>query len=340
MKAIRPSVLFLAVALVALLVQEFAVRLALPDFNPNNHLRFKAAVGSQPVLGPRGGQFRLVKNSGDYNVGVSFNRHGLRDSKDITTATADDVIVVGDSFAFGWGVEEKQRLSEQLAHLTGRKTFNVATPSDVPGYGKLLDYAKSLGADTRNVALIFNMYDDINDYTATAAPEQAEAAPKDPTQWNFRAVKEFLLSNSSLYFLTTSLITQSDWLRRIALKAGLIAPLSAMAKRTVDDLSINSTIEHLERITRGYNAIIVLVPNRGIWIGDNQAHEREIHQRFIDALKKTDLAFVDMRPIQEKDGNPMGYHFVNDGHWRALGHRLGAAAIAAKMTFPTPVVNQ
>jgi hypothetical protein len=56
------------------------------------------------ALGPAGAERRLYKNSGDYDVRVRFNRHGLRDQRDIADARPDDVVFVGDSFTFGWGV--------------------------------------------------------------------------------------------------------------------------------------------------------------------------------------------------------------------------------------------
>jgi hypothetical protein len=318
-------------------VQEFAVRFALPDFNPNNHLRFNPGNGTLPVLGPRNKMFRLVKNSGDYNVLVTFNQYGLRDSEDVKFAKAEDVIVVGDSFAFGWGVKESERVSEQLEQRLGRKVYNIATPNDVTGYGKLLNYAKFIGAKAENVVVLFNMYDDINDYDTALTPVSPLALSKrveSSSQWNLRLVKEFLLANSSLYFLTTSVITQTDWLRRIALKLGLVVPLSAMGKRSISKQSIASTINHLKKITRGINSIVLLVPNRGIWIGNNQTHERKIHRQFVSALTKEKIRFLDMRTILEREGNPMRYHFDNDGHWRPLGHHLAASALAKRMAFP------
>jgi len=326
------------ITFVALIVQEFAVRFTLPDFNPNNQLRFNRPDGSLPVLGPLGRQFQQVKNSGDYNVSVTFNRYGLRDSKDVKLAVAEDIILVGDSFAFGWGVKETERVSEQLERQLGRKIFNVATPSDVPGYKKLLDYARSIGAKTRNVVLLFNMYDDILYYDAPSAPVRPIPTKKVKTspRWSFQSVKEFLLANSSLYFLSTSVITQNSWLRHLALKAGLIVPLTILSKRTIDERAIASTVKHLKMIAQSYNTLILLIPNRGIWIGDNQAYERQVHSRFLTALQKSGIPFVDMLPFQERDGNPMRYHFVNDGHWRPLGHSLAASILAERMSAMKP----
>ena len=66
-----------------LFIQEFVLRFVLPDFNPNHHIRFNKATDASPALGVQNATFRLVKNSGDYNVTVRFNEHGFRDTKNI-----------------------------------------------------------------------------------------------------------------------------------------------------------------------------------------------------------------------------------------------------------------
>ena len=79
----------------------------------------------------------------------------------------------------------------------------------------------------------------------------------------------------------------------------------------------------------------MLVPNRGIWIGKNKSHERKIHTKFIRTLKNSGLRFIDMRKAQERGGNPMRFHFKNDGHWGPIGHKLAASLLAHQMIFKT-----
>ena len=70
------SLIFISV----LFIQEFVLRFVLPDFNPNHHIRFNKSTDTSPALGVKNATFRLVKNSGDYNVTVRFNEHGFRDT--------------------------------------------------------------------------------------------------------------------------------------------------------------------------------------------------------------------------------------------------------------------
>ncbi len=328
---------FCGVAL-ALIIQELGVRLTLPDYNPNNHLRFNPEKPDLPVLGPANGHFRQVKNSGDYNVSVVFNEHGLRDLKDLSTATDKDVILVGDSFAFGWGVEQQDRVSERLEKLIGRRVFNVAVPTDVPGYDKLLRYARARGSAAKDVIILLNMYDDINDYDIAAVKPvvRSEAARPPPgTLFNLNTVKGFLLEHSSLYFLATSVLGRIQWFRAIAVKVGLIVPLSEVHRRDLDRRAVKSTLNSLKKIAETYRVVIMVIPSRGLWIGNNQASERQIHDALILALERSGLNYIDMRRVQERDGNPMRYHFVNDGHWRPVGHELAAKALAWQLLHTT-----
>jgi hypothetical protein len=40
------------------------------------------------------------------------------------------------------------------------------------------------------------------------------------------------------------------------------------------------------------------------------------------------LNVLDMRNIFESDGGQLGYHFKNDGHWNASGHKLAGTSLA------------
>ncbi len=332
MRAALSAVTIVVSLTLAVIIQEFAVRLAMPAYDPTNHVRFVRAAKDVPPLGPAGEVHRLVKNSGDYDVTVRFNRHGFRDSKDLANATAEDFFLVGDSFAFGWGVEEDERVSEQLQARIGRRVFNVAIPADFDGYAKLLDFAKRKGAPVRNVIVVVNMTDDLKDYDARKKQPRAratEGAGGRGRGVGLRQIKEFLLTHSSLYFLATSLVHRVRWLKELAVEVGLIVPLDQVPKRAITPQIIESSARRLARLAAHYRTVVVVVPIRSLWIGAGRENERQIHERFVTWLRALGIDVVDMRPVLESGGDPMKYHFANDGHWNPFGHALAAAALAA-----------
>lgn len=117
--------------IIGLLIAEAITRVFLVEFDPEREVAFRRnASGVTTAASP--GVYRQIRRSGDYDVGVRINRHGLRDPRDIVTARAADVVVLGDSFAFGWGVEEPERVSNRIDRaLPDTTVYNLAAPGDL-----------------------------------------------------------------------------------------------------------------------------------------------------------------------------------------------------------------
>ncbi|MDA0239493.1 MAG: hypothetical protein O3A84_05630 [Proteobacteria bacterium] len=332
-KSTLSGIQFIFFLLAALVVQEYAVRLALPSFDPTQHLRFEPSTGDLPILGARNTKQRLVKNSGDYDVAVHFNKYGLRDDRDLAHAGLEDVLFVGDSFGFGWGVNEGERVTEKLESLLGLKVFNLAIPNNVAGYHQMLDYAKQHGSRATDVIVGINMSDDVMDYESVAnQPKQLnESATVQRETFGLLAVKEFLLAHSGLYFMATNLVNRVPWLRHQLVALGVIIPLDQVPSRTLSEVSIKSTIAKIATIRSKYRVTVLIIPYRGVWVGEQTVNETRYHERFTSALSDAGIPFVDMKSVQEDQGNPMKFHFQNDAHWNASGHVLAAEALAAEM---------
>lgn len=317
---------------IAVLMQEFAVRLALPQFDPGNHLRFVPDAASGVPLGIPDTTQRLIKNSGDYDVTVRFNRHGIRDRRDIADAGKEDLVVVGDSFGFGWGVEERDRFSDRLERLVGRRVFNVSAPADFDGYEKLIRYAVARGADIRNVIIAVNMVDDIRVYGMRSdAPPRDPAPPGGAGGIGLPHIKEFLLTHSSLYFMATSQIHRIGWIKDLAAAAGLIVPLKNIGGEASRSDAIVSSAARLAKLAGRYRTTILVIPSVGLWLQAKQDHIKRTHEAFVSRLRQFGLSVIDMRPVLEASGKPRSYHFANDGHWNARGHFEAAKAIAYRL---------
>jgi hypothetical protein len=48
---------------------------------------------------------------------------------------------------------------------------------------------------------------------------------------------------------------------------------------------------------------------------------------FVSLLRESGVSVVDPRSAFERDGNPLSFHFAEDGHWNARGHRLAGAVL-------------
>ena len=322
----------------ALILNEFAAAVVVPAYDPRQHVHFTDADGPGPMppLAIANTVSRQVKNTGDYNVTVRINRHGLRDDRDIAKATAADYIVVGDSFMFGWGVEEDQRFSEQLEKRIGRPVYNLGITGNLDTYQDLLDYAERLGAKVRNVILCVTMETDIERYDLAKKPPVSRSPVPPPTEaprplsalaWT----KAWLMQHSSLYFMTTAAIHQSRWLEAAAVAAGLIVPnLEGIHDGGFDAEAVRRSAERVVAYER-YNLTVVLIPSRGLWHGKDRADHERTHAAFLAALRARHINVVDLKPAFEKGGAPLQYHFRNDGHWNPRGHALAAKVVAARL---------
>ncbi|WP_295136653.1 SGNH/GDSL hydrolase family protein [uncultured Reyranella sp.] len=321
-RSVLSAVAILAGLAVGIGLAEGLTRLLLPAFDPSGRFEFTYPVGSL-VLGKPGLEARQVKNTGDYDVAIRINSHGLRDANDVATAGSDDILVVGDSFTWGWGVEAQDRFSEQLQILTGRRTFNLSTPTDIDGYAALLDYARKLGSRAGRVVIAICMENDLHLYGSDP--------PEEPPPDNGDTLKDWLSSHSALYLFAVTAVQQTPWLRDIAVKAGLIVPnLEGIAKNDYDPAAIDSSADRLQQIAEQYRTLVVLIPSRALWVGNShsQAIENRVHTAFVVALQRRGIDVLDLQPVLEAQLAPLSYHFANDGHWNARGHALAAQAIS------------
>ena len=93
----------------------------------------------------------------EFNTEVSVNSLGVRDDED--SLSGPKLIVLGDSHAMGWGVEQHQAFPSLIESKTNRKLLNVAVPS----YGTVRAGLLLQRADTSQVDTLIVQYSD-NDF--------------------------------------------------------------------------------------------------------------------------------------------------------------------------------
>jgi hypothetical protein len=313
----------LGAAVAAVLIAEAAARFVAPAYNPAGRVAFSYLPDGTPI-GPSNVVLRQVKNTGDYDVLVRFNALGFRDPRPIETSTPESVFVVGDSFAFGWGVEEPQRFSDILQSRLGRPVFNIGEGSaDFDGYGRLLRYAEAHGARIGTLVVSVCMENDLREY----GPDE----PEHFVPGRLSGIKNFLAGHSALYGIAATVIHRSPALERAAARTGLLIPnLAAIAESDASEDAVKSSAERLSSLLAGRRAVVLIVPSRALWAGTD-AHRRQVartHETFVGLVRNAGLQVVDVREAFEGRGSPLSLHFPSDGHWTAEGHRIAGEALA------------
>jgi len=305
-------------------IQEYAVRLGLPEFNPSNHLRFSGEVDGLAFGAPNTVQ-RHIKNTGDFNVQVRFNKLGLREDSDLSELGAKDFAVVGDSFSFGWGVAERARFSEQAEKLSKRKFYNASSPAGaLDHYSRMVDFLRAQGATVNRVVVALNFETDVIPYQKT--PKTETKVPE--VVIDLQSIKTFLIKHSAAYFAATSIAQQIPWLRDIAERLGLIRKnLADRSKHNPDRGSIDQTVTRLGALAREADATVMVIPSRHIWFGSDRSKVVRVYERFIRQAKDAGINILDLRRAFEATGNPLSLHFKNDAHWTPEGHGLAAKAL-------------
>ena len=334
MKRLALNGLLVAVSLaVSVAGVEYGTRFLFPALTPSGHLRFIEGEGDMSTLGPSNVQFRQIKNTGDFDVQVNFNKYGFRDSKDLATSSPQDYFLVGDSLSFGWGVKESERYSNLFQAALKRKVFNLCIPGDIDQFEKVLNYAEKNGAKVTNLLLAISMAFNLKDYEKNAE-EKKEEKNQSPSLGIIAFLKPYLMTHSAFYFLVTSFVHKNEMLKNTAVDWGLIRPnLEGIAHHSFSEKIIDSTARRVARLANKYNTTIIIAPSRAVWFGTKEEKRTadRIHQTFVDRLKQLGLRFVDVRPTFEEEGDPMKNYFVNDGHWSPRGHASAARAIFRHM---------
>jgi len=320
--------IFIAAGIISLFVAEHAVRFTQPELNPNSQIRFVPATEIRPALGQANSTVRQIKNTGDYNVMIRFNASGFRDNKNIATAGPNDFLLVGDSYTFGWGVKEKQRISEQLESIIKRPVFNISIPTGFNGYDNLIKFANQNGANTNRIIIAVSMETDLHLYKDDNKNVQGAVEIKPRGSW-LVTFKGNLARYFALYNLATTLVHRTPALKSIATKLGILIPnLEGIRKYEFSQAVIEASAQRLKRLADQYKSTVLVIPSRALWHGTFQKIEARRHTAFVKRLSELNLSVLDLRSIFEQTNNPLSLHFKNDPHWKAAGHKLAAQTLA------------
>lgn len=325
-RTVKELTLLMLSAMASYLLLEAAVRALFPWYDPARQVVFRLYNGT-PLGPPNSIVYQISPDSRD-RVQIIFNDYGYRDHKDLASARTSDWFVVGDSHAFGWGVAEADRFSNVLDESLPFRVFNISIPTDIQGYHRLLRHAKKHGALINNVIVSICMENDLRNYGGMDPDPIPTEAP-----WKSH-IRVWMKTHSAVYLLISDKVKGRQELRRALEKKGVIRTVENTMRMNTDDLGIVlSSASILQEIITDYeNAIVLIIPSRGLWSGTNQATEGKMHDLFVTQLRQAGISVVDMRRLFKLAGSPLDFYFSTDAHVNELGHRIIAEALAAQIT--------
>jgi hypothetical protein len=327
--------------ILTLVVAEGVIRITMPHWQDFYSARFMRAimVPGYGVVSTGVPNFDgyFAQNNGDFRVQLKINNFGLRNPEPVTEA-GNRIWIIGDSMAFGWGVEQNEMYSSVLGKKLKSKTYNVASPgTNVCGYQTLLSrMPKNLVPTSVVIGLILE--NDISDRNCKNYAQEREKKWKSgevvgsaPLSWI--AFKRYLTGKSALYNFGVVGLKRIDFVRDLFTKIGLIRkPISYKGFISNDNfkIGVTSTANKLDVLRKmlpeGTPFSVLIAPGRFELLNDDKFY-RQLRLAVITELKKRNIRFVDPFNRFKKAGYK-NIHFAHDGHWTALGHKIAAEEIA------------
>lgn len=315
----------------------------------------------------------LSSNAGAFrNVDIRLNKLGLRGDEVVIPKPKDvyRILFIGDSFTFGWGVEENETFSKVAGNVLNDKNpakkieiVNAGMPASGPGYSYL--YLKKEGLNLQPDLVVMELYPytdivyDLHQNTMTDAnhdglPEKLSSSATyingdgEITPKYFPVYSKLPILNqfSLLRYLLREYdkITIADLMRR---ENNLLTPLCLYKAGCHELDKEKETARKLFREAKamtektGAKFLAVVIPaefslyetdvKKYPFAGALLPEERGYASKLFDAFLHTDgIDHLILYDVFKNYGNEQTY-FKNDDHWNARGHQIAGEDVAGKI---------
>jgi hypothetical protein len=306
-----------------------------------------------PLLGwaPRPGQEGVFSRP-QFETHVRINRKGLRDSEHSYERPGDTkrVLVIGDSFAWGFGVEHAERFSELLEDRAGIEVINAGAS----GYGtdQELLWLRSEGVkyDFDLLLLVFCGNDDFDNhwgrqYIVYSKPRfeldadtlvlRGVPVPEPSLRVG---LERFLAQHSALVYalaretrgLHGKVLRRSSAARTVHTKVlGRPLPPSIARSNEVGFALTRALINEISSIANARDAGFMIAATRTFWMdampqGDGQPGAGT-YQDLMERLRSDGHLLLELESSPEWAPDRMA--IPGDGHWNRHGHEFVASEL-------------
>jgi hypothetical protein len=331
---IKTALLFIMSIVVSGLIGESAARVGFPqwrEFLSEWFMDRTVVPGFGAVLiGRAGFDGYFSQNNGDFRAHIKINDFGFRQPGPISDSDGR-IWVVGDSYAFGWGVDGEQMTSSKLAVAANFPTYNIASPgADICGYQALVSRVpKKL--KPRGIIVMLTLENDIRIYNCAAERKPMPSASDASIRFNLPTAKEFMMKHSALYNFSAVTVKRSSVLREFFVTVGLLARAHvkhgsfSAADITRRVASVISELKNLRDMVPVDTPFATLLIPARFEIRDNDGLFRQLRETVKKQLLQHNFDVIDPFGAFRKAGFA-ATHFAHDGHWSPRGHEIAADA--------------
>lgn len=326
------------------------VTLRITDAVPDVERPLSSSHQSDAYLGWSGKpNLTLRLRRSEFDALVQHDAEGWRQSKPPRPAVPSSrILVLGDSFTWGWGVSQGQVFTDLLQAALPATT--AVYNRGVPGFGTAQEYLvlqRELAAHVYDAVVLMFFINDLSDNISSKQGSRpyfelvdGGLRPRNqPALPVVNPVRQFLWEHSRAYgFVQFKL----EWLkRRFSGEENdkteyRTAP--AVDFHEVPGYAVTARLlGEMQRLTRQHGArfLLVYIPQRSeVELDAPFPYVRSIHAMVDDIARNEGIALLDLAaPFHQhaKAGEQLIYPI--DAHWTPAGHRVAAAALLASPMF-------
>jgi hypothetical protein len=287
----------------------------------------------------------------EFDVPLACNAGGFRERELESFAGRAPVLVLGDSYMFGWGVRAEERVTDVLEHaLAARGDSTRLANLAFPGYGtrNYADILEHVGAALRPRAALVGFFvgnDFLDDFNMVPDPE-ADAAAAEGQDARARIRRHeanrdvrSLLRRSRVVGLAVSTLCRARPFERVFRRMELGNDRIALYGSGDDPLArslYGGTYAAWDRLdlearAHGIPLVAVLIPDhlQVLEPGALAGLDMTRPQRLVtEHLAERGIAVVDLLEPLRSAPDARALYFKNDKHWTVAGHAFVASVLA------------
>ena len=313
-------------------------------------------IGPWRVAHAAWGNWRIANTearheSACFSVALRSNSVGAHD-RERTLEGDQRTIVLGDSFAEGWGVEDAQRVSNLLEAQLGREFLNFAASSHGPLQYQLV-YQQLASRYAHDHVLILLLPDNDftdNDYAVWRAKTRSGARARPYYErtgdGTYRAIYPVSAAdeNARTARAANPVVTFGDAIRRNSWALRTLQHVGELwdSRRAyagyfdVTDAQLDAVSWSLGEIKRtaGHRRVTVaLIPRPSDMARTAREGPGNLPARLTARVGPHDISVIDLLPALRAAADPAALYLRCDGHWTVAGNAAAAAALRASDHF-------
>jgi hypothetical protein len=280
-----------------------------------------------PVLGYRlSPKLDVAFDNVEFKSAVRTNAVGFRD--DDRSLAAPDVLFLGDSYVFGWGVDEVEGVEKQYEKLSGKKVLNMGVPgySNVQELMMLYKWAQSSPPNGKKVVLFLSANDFLDN----------ENTSFDAFPYFIDSNGTFIVNQPTPDAVASWQATVNKWTIHTSIaKSSMLAFYFFNAIRNMQVKDIYKDYQGSHKAVQGNKAFILVAEQLAAFAKQYQcpvtiayipatdtAHNKQL-PLVRGVCRKLGLGFADLSPVLTEDD-----YYPLDKHWTSTGHAKAAAYLS------------